>query len=96
MFAWTLAAVVHRVALVTTNWLRAPALSAFAIFFYVVVYTILLKRRTEQNIVWGGIAGCFGRSSAGSAVSGIAALAAGHPVLCSSSSGLRRTTGRCR
>ncbi|MGP3533630.1 heme o synthase [Microbacterium sp. RD1] len=34
-------------------------LSAFAIFFYVVIYTILLKRRTTQNIVWGGIAGCF-------------------------------------
>jgi heme o synthase len=25
----------------------------------VVVYTLILKRRTEQNIVWGGIAGCF-------------------------------------
>ena len=30
-----------------------------AIFFYVVVYSLVLKRRTEQNIVWGGIAGCF-------------------------------------
>jgi protoheme IX farnesyltransferase len=27
--------------------------------FYVLVYTMLLKRRTTQNIVWGGIAGCF-------------------------------------
>ncbi len=27
--------------------------------FYLVVYTMLLKRRTTQNIVWGGIAGCF-------------------------------------
>ncbi|MGK5728416.1 heme o synthase [Streptomyces sp. URMC 124] len=27
--------------------------------FYVVVYTMLLKRRTAQNIVWGGIAGCL-------------------------------------
>src|SRR5699024_1017799 len=34
-------------------------LSSVAIFFYVVVYTMLLKRHTEQNIVWGGIAGCF-------------------------------------
>ncbi len=42
----------------TTNWLAA-ALSAAAIFFYVVIYTILLKRHSEQNIVWGGIAGCF-------------------------------------
>ena len=27
--------------------------------FYVFVYTMLLKRRTTQNIVWGGLAGCF-------------------------------------
>ena len=30
-----------------------------AIAFYVVVYTMLLKRRTPQNIVWGGAAGCM-------------------------------------
>ncbi len=30
-----------------------------AILFYVFIYTMLLKRRTAQNIVWGGIAGCF-------------------------------------
>src|SRR6478735_9492376 len=57
-FAWTLAVVSTVWLLLTTNWLAA-ALSAGAIFFYVVIYTILLKRRTEQNIVWGGIAGCF-------------------------------------
>jgi len=39
--------------------LLAAALSLVAILFYVFVYTLLLKRRTEQNIVWGGIAGCF-------------------------------------
>ena len=40
------------------NWLSALlALAANA--FYVFVYTIWLKRRTSQNIVWGGIAGCF-------------------------------------
>jgi protoheme IX farnesyltransferase len=39
--------------------LLAAALSLAAILFYVFVYTLLLKRRTEQNIVWGGIAGCF-------------------------------------
>ncbi len=40
------------------NWLSAVlALGAEA--FYLVVYTMLLKRRTTQNIVWGGIAGCF-------------------------------------
>ncbi len=40
------------------NWLSA-ALSLSALLFYVVVYTMLLKRRTSQNIVWGGIAGCL-------------------------------------
>lgn len=34
-------------------------LSAGAILFYVFVYTLLLKRRTDQNIVWGGAAGCM-------------------------------------
>jgi heme o synthase len=43
---------------VTVNWLSAElALAANA--FYVVGYTMLLKRRTSQNIVWGGAAGCF-------------------------------------
>lgn len=37
----------------------AASLAAAAILFYVFVYTLLLKRRTSQNIVWGGIAGCF-------------------------------------
>lgn len=41
-----------------TNWLAA-ALSVIAIAFYVVVYSLLLKRRTPQNIVWGGAAGGF-------------------------------------
>jgi heme o synthase len=41
-----------------TNWLAA-GLTAAAIGFYVVVYTLLLKRRTAQNIVWGGAAGCM-------------------------------------
>jgi len=41
-----------------TNWLAA-ALSLAAILVYVFVYTVWLKRRTEQNIIWGGIAGCF-------------------------------------
>ncbi len=42
----------------STNWL-AGGLTAVAIGFYVVVYTMLLKRRTAQNIVWGGAAGCM-------------------------------------
>ena len=37
----------------------SAALSAFAILFYIFVYTMLLKRRTAQNVVWGGIAGCM-------------------------------------
>ncbi len=40
------------------NWLSA-ALSLAAILFYVLVYTLVLKRRTPQNIVWGGAAGCM-------------------------------------
>ena len=37
----------------------ATACTLFAISFYVLVYTMALKRRTPQNIVWGGIAGCM-------------------------------------
>ena len=40
------------------NWLSA-GLSVLANAFYVLVYTMVLKRRTTQNIVWGGLAGCF-------------------------------------
>ncbi|MGW0839890.1 heme o synthase [Streptomyces sp. NPDC002787] len=43
---------------VLVNWLSAW-LSLGALLFYVVVYTMILKRRTSQNIVWGGIAGCM-------------------------------------
>nr|WP_310741332.1 heme o synthase [Microbispora sp. H10670] len=42
----------------TVNGLAA-ALSLGAILFYVFVYSLVLKRRTSQNIVWGGIAGCM-------------------------------------
>lgn len=41
-----------------TNWLAA-ALSLGAILLYVVFYSLILKRRTAQNIVWGGVAGCM-------------------------------------
>ena len=37
----------------------ATLLALIAIVFYVVVYTIALKQRTSQNIVWGGAAGCM-------------------------------------
>ncbi|MCB2411650.1 heme o synthase, partial [Demequina sp. TTPB684] len=58
-FAWVLAAV-------STAWFwwlvgspLATALSIVAILLYTVGYTMLLKRRTSQNIVWGGAAGCM-------------------------------------
>ena len=42
--------------LLTTNWVAATW-SAFSILFYVFIYTMVLKRRTSQNIVIGGLAG---------------------------------------
>jgi protoheme IX farnesyltransferase len=43
---------------IVANWF-AGLLTAIAIAFYVIVYTMVLKRRTSQNIVWGGAAGCM-------------------------------------
>ncbi|WP_156962000.1 heme o synthase [Candidatus Paracaedibacter symbiosus] len=43
---------------IAVNWLSA-ALLAFTIFFYVVIYTVWLKRWTAQNIVIGGAAGAL-------------------------------------
>jgi protoheme IX farnesyltransferase len=43
---------------ITVNLLSA-GLALAANLFYVFVYSLLLKRRTSQNIVWGGLAGCF-------------------------------------
>ena len=57
-FAWVLGILSVAWLLATTNWVAA-ALSVAAIFFYVVIYTLVLKRHSEQNIIWGGIAGCF-------------------------------------
>jgi len=54
---------------ITVNLLSA-ALAAFAIAFYVIGYTMLLKRRTSQNIVWGGAAGCMPVLIGWSAVTG--------------------------
>jgi protoheme IX farnesyltransferase len=58
-----------------TTWLAA-ALSLAAIAFYVFVYTLWLKRRTEQNIIWGGIAGCFPVLIGWAAVTGTLSAAA--------------------
>ncbi|HEV7950885.1 MAG TPA: heme o synthase [Glaciihabitans sp.] len=58
IFAWAMGVASIVWLAVFTN-LLAAALSLAAILVYVFVYTIWLKRRTEQNIIWGGIAGCF-------------------------------------
>lgn len=42
----------------TTN-LLAALLAVATIVFYIFVYTLLLKRRTAQNVIWGGAAGCM-------------------------------------
>jgi len=54
-----------------TNWLAAGLL-AFTIFFYAVVYTLWLKRRTPQNIVIGGLAGALPPAVGWAAASGTA------------------------
>lgn len=58
LFALFIGALSLTIFLVFTNVL-ATLLTFIAIVFYVGVYTALLKRRTSQNIVWGGIAGCM-------------------------------------
>jgi protoheme IX farnesyltransferase len=57
-FGFVLAALSTVVLLLWVNPLSA-VLSLTANAFYVFGYTMLLKRRTTQNIVWGGLAGCF-------------------------------------
>ncbi|HEX5017373.1 MAG TPA: heme o synthase [Actinomycetes bacterium] len=60
------------VSLAVMAWVNtlSMALTAFAIAFYVLVYTLGLKRRTASNIVWGGIAGCMPVLIGWSAVTG--------------------------
>ncbi len=53
----------------TTN-LLSGVLAVATIAFYVFVYTLLLKRRTSQNVVWGGAAGCMPVMIGWSAVTG--------------------------
>jgi protoheme IX farnesyltransferase len=57
-FAWTTGILSIAVLWIFTTPLAA-ILSLIAILFYVFVYTLVLKRRTPQNIVWGGAAGCM-------------------------------------
>ncbi|UWX98701.1 heme o synthase [Arthrobacter zhaoxinii] len=58
VFAWVLGIVA-----IALLWFGANPLTGLlgvgAIFLYVVFYTLILKRRTTQNIVWGGAAGCM-------------------------------------
>jgi protoheme IX farnesyltransferase len=58
IFAWVTGLASIAILGVFTTWLAA-GLSLVAILFYVFVYTLVLKRRTPQNIVWGGAAGCM-------------------------------------
>ncbi len=58
VFAWTLGVVSIVWLAVFTN-LLAASLSLAAILNYELLYTLVLKRRTPQNIVWGGTAGCM-------------------------------------
>jgi protoheme IX farnesyltransferase len=62
---------------ILVNWV-AGALLAFTIFFYVVIYTMLLKRWTAQNIVIGGAAGALPPVVAWAAATGSLSL---EPVL---------------
>ncbi len=58
VFGLVLAVVSTVVLALWVNWLSA-GLALVASAFYLFGYTMLLKRRTTQNIVWGGLAGCF-------------------------------------
>ncbi len=73
-FGWALSAMS-----VATMWLfvneLAAGLLAFTVFFYVVVYTLGLKRRTPQNIVIGGLAGALPPAIGWAAVTGSLSLA---------------------
>ncbi len=71
--AWVFAVVLGVIAVawlgLAVNWLSA-SLALVALVIYVGLYSLLLKRRTPQNIVWGGIAGCMPVLIGWSAVTG--------------------------
>ncbi len=58
IFAWVLSAVAVAWLTIGVSVL-CGVLGVIAIALYAVFYSIILKRRTAQNIVWGGIAGCM-------------------------------------
>jgi protoheme IX farnesyltransferase len=73
-FGWSLSVAAVTVMGLFINFIAA-ALLAFTVFFYVVVYTLWLKRRTAQNIVIGGLAGALPPAIGWAAVTGHIALA---------------------
>ncbi len=73
-FGWALAAFAVATMWLFVNWLAAGLL-AFTVFFYVVVYTLWLKRRTPQNIVIGGLAGALPPAIGWASVTGNLSLA---------------------
>jgi len=75
VFAILLAGAATVVLGLAVNWLAAVLADA-AIVFYIVVYTLGLKRRTSSNIVIGGAAGCFPALVGWAAVTGRVGLPA--------------------
>jgi protoheme IX farnesyltransferase len=69
IFGLTLGVLSFVVLFFTVNLLSA-ILAVTTILFYIFVYTLLLKRRTSQNVVWGGAAGCMPVVIGWSAVTG--------------------------
>jgi protoheme IX farnesyltransferase len=73
-FGWTLSVAAVSTMGLFVNFLAAGLL-AFTIFFYVVVYTLWLKRRTPQNIVIGGLSGALPPAIGWASVTGDLSLA---------------------
>jgi protoheme IX farnesyltransferase len=69
IFGLTLGALSFVVLFFTVNLLSA-ILAVTTILFYIFVYTLVLKRRTSQNVIWGGAAGCMPVVIGWSAVTG--------------------------
>ncbi|HYJ36679.1 MAG TPA: heme o synthase, partial [Rhizomicrobium sp.] len=73
-FGWTLSVAAVATMGLFVNFLAAGLL-AFTVFFYVVVYTLWLKRRTPQNIVIGGLSGALPPAIGWASVTGDLTLA---------------------